>query len=277
MKTVYSIRHLSQRPLDVQYIIHNNRRFKMYIYRRAMFLILISMTAYFCSLAQDANSENNSLKEGAWAMQFGITSNFTLTSFQGTTVALKYQLSDRDAVRGGITINGSTVNGNSSVFGWVADTSYGSVPGNTTTDAANVSFTLQYLRYVNPNGPVHFYIGLGPTVSYTYSHSTSDKSSLNTLNSHGYWVETESASSSTQWAIGGTCVAGVEWFACQWLSIRADYSEGIQRQWGSTTSISNITSLTYPKYVPSHTNNPGTTKGWTLSSSGVSFGLSVYW
>ena len=277
MKTVYSIRHLSQRPLDVQYIIHNNRRFKMYIYRRAMFLILISMTAYFCSLAQDAPSENNSLKEGTWAMQFGITSNFTLTSFQGTTLALKYQLSDRSAIRGGITINGSISDGNNSISGSVADTSYGSVPANSSSDAANVSFVLQYLRYINPNGPVHFYLGLGPSVSYSYSHSTSDNSTLNSASTHGYWVRSVSSSNSHQWGTGGAGVAGVEWFAVQWLSIRAEYSESIQYQWRSTTSMSDNSSSSYPKYIPIHTDNSGTTKGWTLSSSGVSFGLSVYW
>jgi len=244
---------------------------------RLLFLVLISLLVTFYVQAQDTSSERNSLKAGAWALQFGITSNFTLTSFQGTTISTKYHFSDRDAIRGGMTINGSTTNGNNSVFGWVGDTSYGSVPGNSSTDAANVSFILQYLRYMNPNGPVHFYFGLGPSVSYTYSHSSSDKSSLYTSNFQGYWVRTVTTSSSTQWAIGWTCVVGVEWFACQWLSIRAEYSEGIQHQWGSTSSTSDATSLTYPKYVPSHTNNPGTTKGWVLNSSGVSFGLSIYW
>jgi hypothetical protein len=115
----------------------------MHIHRRLMFLILISITAYFCSQAQNEPSENNSLKEGVWAMQFGISSNFTLTSFQGSTLALKYQLSDRDAIRGGITINGSTSNGNSSSSESIADTNYeGSGSGNNSTDGANVSFVL---------------------------------------------------------------------------------------------------------------------------------------
>jgi hypothetical protein len=242
-----------------------------------MFLVLILMTAYFCSQAQDEPSENNSLREGTWAMQFGITSNFTLTSFQGTTLALKYQLSDRDAIRGGITISGSTSDGNTSVLGSVADTSYGAVPENSLTDAANVSFVVQYLRYINPNGPVHFYLGLGPSVSYSYSHSSSDNSVLNNASTHGYWVRTVSRSNSHQWGTGGAGVAGVEWFAVQWLSIRAEYSESIQYQWRSTTSMSDNSSSSYPKYIPIHTDNSGTTKGWTLSSSGVSFGLSVYW
>ena len=106
----------------------------MYIKRkRILFLVMISMSLYVSSQAQDSSSERNSLKEGAWALQFGIGGNLTLTSFQGTTMAVKYQLSDRTAIRGGITISANTNNGNSSAD---ADTS-------NSADAINVSFVLQ--------------------------------------------------------------------------------------------------------------------------------------
>jgi hypothetical protein len=71
-------------------------------------------------------------------------------------------------------------------------------------------------------------------------------------------------------------VAGVEWFASQWLSLRAEYSEGIQYQWHSMNSTSDVSS-TNTDYLPNNYSSSGTTKGWTLSSSGVSFGLNVYW
>ena len=134
----------------------------MYIDRkRILFLIMISMSLYVYSQAQDSSSERNSLKEGAWALQFGIGGNLTLTSFQGTTMAVKYQLSDRTAIRGGITISANTNNGNSSAD---EDTS-------NSADAINVSFVLQYLWYVNPSGPIHFYVGVGPSVAYSYYHN----------------------------------------------------------------------------------------------------------
>jgi hypothetical protein len=75
---------------------------------------------------------------------------------------------------------------------------------------------------------------------------------------------------------GGIGVAGVEWFASQWLSLRAEYSEGIQYQWHSMNSTSDFSS-TNTDYLPNNYRSSGTTKGWTLSSSGVSFGLNVYW
>ncbi len=250
----------------------------MYTHRkRLIFLIVISTIAYFYSQAQDGSSERTPLEQGAWALQFGIGANFTLTSFQGTTIALKYQLSDKSAIRGGITISGSTSNGNNTASGFVADTSYGAVPENSSADASNVSFVLQYLWYMNPSGPVHFYLGLGPSVSYSYANSSSDNSTLTAVKTHGYWVRTVSTSNSRQWGIGGTGVAGVEWFANQWLSIRAEYSEGIQYQWRSAAPSSDLSSPLYLTYVPTHSDVSGTTKGWSLTSGGVSFGLSIYW
>lgn len=244
----------------------------MYIRKvRLPLLFLLSMLVCYCSQAQDVSSERNSLKEGAWALQFGIASNFTLTSFQGATVGAKYQLSEGNAIRGGITVNGSVSNGNTSTSGSVADTSYGTVPENSSSDVANVSFVLQYLWYINPRGPVHFYVGLGPSVSYNYSYSSSDNSSLyTTSNNQGYWYQTINTSDFHQWTIAGTGAGGVEWFATQWLSVRAEYNESIQYQWNSSTS------MVYNSGGVFHYNS-GSNKGWALSSSGVSFGLSIYW
>lgn len=247
---------------------------------RLLLLALISLSISISAQAQDTTSERNSLKEGAWALQFGISSNFTLTSIQGTTLAFKYQLSDKDALRGGITISGSTNDGNSTVAGSVEDTSYGSMPESSSSRSANVSLILQYLWYLNPNGPVHFYLGVGPTVSYSYSRSSSDNSNLNTFYNgngyQGYWVRQVNTSGSHRWGVGATGAAGVEWFACQWLSIRAEYGEGIQYQWGPSTSSSDQTYINNPT-PPSHNETSGTTKGWSLNSSSVSFGLNVYW
>jgi hypothetical protein len=251
---------------------------KMYIQRKGiLFLVLISILFCICLQAQDSSAERNSLKEGAWALQFGIGGNFTLTSFQGSTISVKYQLSDRTAIRGGITINGSNSNGNNSASGAVADSSYGTLPGNSSTNGTNVSFVLQYLWYLNPSGPVHFYVGVGPSVAYNYSHSSSETPYfVRQGDQNSFWEQSTYNSNSHLWTAGGTGVAGVEWFAIQWLSLRAEYSESIQYQWSSTNSSSDY-SYTNPDIFPYHFGNSGTTKTWALNSSGVSFGLSVYW
>ena len=250
---------------------HNNR---------ILLLIFLTITVYFSTQAQIQSLDSTSLKEGIWALQFGIAGNFTLTSFQGSTIGAKYQLSDKNAIRGGITINGSTNDGTTSNSGSVDNTSYGTTPGSSSTNSANVSFVLQYLWYMNPNGPVHFYTGLGPLVSYSYSKSSTDNPDLITIYNNGsyqgYWEGQSSASTSTQWGVGGSGIIGVEWFACRWLSLHADYNESIQYRWSSSSSSHGNTSSTAPNYISSNTNSSGKSKGWTLSSSGVAFGLNIY-
>jgi hypothetical protein len=229
--------------------------------------------------AQDTLLERNTLKAGAWAMQFGISNNFTLTSFQGSTFSIKYQLSDMAAIRGGISISTSSNNGNGTSFG-TADSSFGSLPTNNSSSSQGISFNLQYLWYMNPSGPIHFFIGFGPSVSYSNSQNNSAIANLGYSQNNNivvYYLYNETQSSSTtQWGAGVTGSVGVEWFLSQWFSLRAEYGESLQYRWGSNSSTTNYFSA-YVGYVGSQFKNSGTTNGWTLSSSSVSFGLNIYW
>ncbi len=238
-------------------------------------LLALSAVCSFSALAQSQAADSTSLREGAWALQFGIASNFTLTSFQGTTIAAKYQFSPMSAIRGGITINGSTSSGSNSTAETVADTNYGAVPGSSSSNSSSIAFVIQYLWYMAPSGPVHFYAGLGPNFGYAHSHRNSDNSALYNINSSESWVRSVSASGSNQWSVGATGSVGVEWFATRWLSLHADYFEAVQYQWGSSSSSSDYSSA-ISTYIPSHTNNSGTSTGWILSNSSVSFGLNIY-
>lgn len=222
-------------------------------------------------LGQTQPLENNSLKEGMWAIQFGISSNFTLTTFEGSTFSLKYQLSDKNAVRCGITINGTSNNGTNLVSATYADTNLGSMPGNTSSKLQNIAFITQYLWYINSNSPVHFYVALGPNVSYNYTESSSD----NVYNSN-YLYDDRYSSSNKQWSAGVTGSAGVEWFPAQWFSLRAEYIDNLLYQWSSGSTTEDESSP-HIGFVPGHYEKSSTSKGWTLSNSSVNFGLSVYW
>jgi hypothetical protein len=247
-------------------------------FNRILLLVLVSMTVYFSSQAQ--SSDSTFLKDGTWALEFGIAGNFTLTSFQGSTIGALYRISDKNAIRGGITINGSTNDGTTSNSGSLDDTSYGDAAGSSSTKSATVSFVLQYLWYMNPNGPVHLYAGLGPLVSYSYSNSSADYPSTQGIYNNGsgqqYWIHEKTSSNSTQWGAGGAGILGVEWFACRWLSVHADYNESIQYRWGSNSSNQDWSTLTYPNYAPAQSNTSGKSKGWAVNSSGVAFGLNIY-
>jgi len=41
------------------------------------------------NVSKDKKEERNYLKKGAWALQFAIDQNFTLTNFDGSTLSLK--------------------------------------------------------------------------------------------------------------------------------------------------------------------------------------------
>ncbi len=237
--------------------------------------VSVFLALSFSCQAQSQSSDSLSLKEGSWAIQFGIAGNFTLTSFQGSTIGAKYQLSENNAIRGGITLNGSTIDGPYSYSHAIGDTNYGSSPGSTSRKIAGVTFVLQYLWYMNPNGPVHLYFGFGPLAAYSYSHNSTSSSTLEYVYNQYLWVEDLNESTATQWSLGGSATFGVEWFACHWLSLRADYNEGIQYQWNSS-SYKQGNSSNYQYYFPNSSESSASTKGWSLSSGGASFGLNVY-
>jgi len=243
---------------------------------KAVLFILVPSLLYFSRQAVGQAKDSVALQQGSWALQFGIGSNFTLTSFQGATFGAKYQLSDENAIRGGITLNGNTNSGSSSYSGTVGDSSAGTVPGNTSSKSVNVSFVLQYIWYMNPKGNVHLYAGVGPLVSYNHNDNSYNSAGLSISNDKGYWVTAQYDTKNTQWGIGGAAVFGVEWFAFNWLSLHADYNENIQYQWRSSSSNRSENSTLETSYYPYSNNSSSSTNGWALNSAGVSFGLSIY-
>ena len=56
-------------------------------------LLALIASGFYLTQAQEQTTEANLLKPNAWALQFGIFSNFTLSSFQGGTISAKYQSS----------------------------------------------------------------------------------------------------------------------------------------------------------------------------------------
>ncbi len=250
----------------------------MYRHSIIRLFLLISIIFLFTITAQSQSSDSLSLREGTWALQFGIDRYFTLTSFQGSTIGAKYQLSETNAIRGGITIGGSTNNGSNTISGATNTIDLGSVPGNSSSKSVAFNFIIQYVWYMNSNKPVHFYAGLGPMVTCSYSKNSVTSNRINISGSDGYWMRQQYESKYIQQAIGAAAVVGVEWFACQWLSLHADYNEGIQYQWGSSSnndyefplSDSSLNPTTYKL------DSSGSSKGWVLNNLGVSFGLNIY-
>jgi hypothetical protein len=221
---------------------------------------------------QNQRVDTNSLKPGAWALQFGIGSNFTLTSIQGASIAAKYHLSESNAVRAGITLGGDLGDGTSFNVQGQADTAFFLSSGNGSSHAATAALVVQYLWYANPNGVVHFYVALGP--SFSYGYSSGDNESIGSYISD-HTSRVEFSTSSTQWGIGATGAAGLEWFPAAWFSLRAEYANGIQYQWESAEN-SRRTSVSTPGISGTFEKNSSSNKHWRFDNLGVSFGLNVY-
>jgi hypothetical protein len=241
---------------------------------RSILLLLIAITVS-CN-AQNQSRDSTSLPEGSWALQFGIDRDFTLKTFQGSTIGAKYQLSEKHALRGGLTFSGNASDGSNSISGEIGGIDAGTVPENSSGKSFGVNLILQYLWYFNPAGPVHFYSGFGPMVSYSYSKNSSDDYNISISNGQGYWIRYQYDYKNTQWAVGAAAVVGVEWFACRWLSIHADYNEAFQYQWLSSSRYQFESSSVNPSYLPLKLDSSGSIKGWALTSLGVAFGLNIY-
>ncbi len=242
---------------------------------RLLLPLLVLITISVSCKAQNKTNDTTMLRAGAWALEFGIGGNLTLTSFKGATIAAKYQIATTNAIIGGITLSGSTNNGNGSTSGASDDTSAGTISTSNSTKSAVFSIFLQYLWYMNPKGPVYFYIGLGPSISYSTSYYSNPYYNLEISNGQIFWVTQQYSNNVTQWSAGGDGIAGVEWFAAQWFSIHAEYNESILYQWGSTAENRNY-SATNKIYVPSNINSSNRTSGWSLRSYNVIFGVNIY-
>ncbi len=225
-------------------------------------------------LCQEQFTDTSALRAGSWSLQFGVGSNFTLTSFQGATIAAKYHLSGTSALRAGITVNGSNDQSTSLTTTDLADTLSTSGSQDGSSSQLSVSLNLQYLWYLNPDGLVHFYLALGPSVSYMHSASDRTGSTLNTGGNPAV-IGFTTTSRSTDWAAGLRGGAGVEWFATRWLSIQAEYAYVVDYEW--TSSSDNVTSTpTVPGGTSSSQENSVKTKGWRFNNLGVIFGINVY-
>ncbi len=172
------------------------------------FLVLLSGIIQ----AQTQPADSNSLKPGAWAFQFGVAGNFTLTSFQGATLALKYHYTESNAVRAAITINGTFTDGSGLQKGLQYDSISTTASNDNSTHSAGLSLIVQYLWYMNPRDVIHLYVGVGPAVSYSHDSRTENRNALTSADqfysSGYYWTHLKTTSTSNQWALGLRGVGG---------------------------------------------------------------------
>ena len=240
-----------------------------------LYLLALLIFGFNLTQAQEQTTETNSLKPGAWALEFGITNNFTLSSFQGTTISAQYQCSATSAWRAGIGIIGNTQNSTGQQSPIPGDTITNSNSNNGSSSSEGISLKIQHLWYTNSEGITHFYAGVGPMVSYSHSHSNQQLMGSSNNLSNGTWNTDITINTSNTWSVGASALAGVEYFPVHVFSLHAEYGTSIAYQEQKTESASqSADNYGYPNSTG--LNISSSSHLWSLNNGTVSFGISVY-
>jgi opacity protein-like surface antigen len=167
-------------------------------------ILLIAIAALmFTAPAARADKGARTLEEDNWALQFGIRSDLTLGTFESGSISFKQLLSQRSALRYGISVHYSYSGSNSEVHD--------------TRDDLSVI----YQRYVNPDATAKFYWGTGPYLLFGYNYRLHSSD-----NSYDERIQ-------KQLGAGWYGVGGVEWFVTDVISLHAEYRVSAIYLWQS--------------------------------------------
>ncbi|RKY94821.1 MAG: hypothetical protein DRQ13_07810 [Ignavibacteriae bacterium] len=222
-------------------------------------LILLFILPLFLTTAFSQNTSYLDSLDGKFALQFQISENFNLSSFQGTVFSGKYNFSSRDAVRLGLSINfGDTEEDNT---GSRSDTNLVST-ARKELNSFNFVVKTQYIYSMSITNDIGFFIGGGPFISYTTSSSESK------------WlanqVETMRTYTSDIIGIGLDLINGVEWMFSKNMSLSAEYGLKFNYTSSEEKRVSENTSGNYG------TTEESNRKSFLITGNHINFGITVY-
>jgi hypothetical protein len=216
----------------------------------------VAMAALLCyapavSADEGEMERHNSLIAGSWSLQFRITDDFQLSSFQGATVSAKRHLSDGRAIRFGASLSGSFTDEEHRSIDESAD----STTFEYTTDENQqyVRFDVQYMIYPSPMKKLNVFFGVGPL----FELSRGETSGL------GQWRLNKI------WRFGLSGVLGVEWFATKRISFISEYSSSLTYDYLTTERTFSIGDS-------SNYRNEDERQTLSFSYKSIRFGLSLY-
>ncbi|NQU67004.1 MAG: hypothetical protein HQ510_03590 [Candidatus Marinimicrobia bacterium] len=174
-------------------------------------LICIILLSQF-TLGQETNNQ-----KGRFAVQFGYSGHFDLTSFNGRAISAQYMLNDNKAIRLGITATGNNTSDD------IIDYNYSGADDWEThykdyTDYTGLFLNIecQIIHYRKSDSDLSLYYGFGPEFGYDYH-----KSKSKTLLSEGVVSHFENIAKLYVFGMGS--VLGVEWKIKSNISVHAEY------------------------------------------------------
>lgn len=234
-------------------------------------LAILFFAAAGPAIAGDQDEESgkraNSLEEGAWSIQFGITDEVALRPFNSMGISVKRHMSPRSAFRIGANIGLDIDDRDSDQVTSLADTVSAGVFGEGDGNSLLVQLDLLYMRYANPDADVNFFLGTGPLVRF--QRSDDDWKGTHTT-PEGTSVEVRERYVRT-WRIGAIGIGGVEWFATRSISFHAEYR--LWLSYGRTKSESEANRPGDPDY---HSESETSNGFWDFHGNKVTFGVSLY-
>lgn len=212
----------------------------------------------------DTPAPKNSLKDGAWALQFQIGENFSLHDFQGMTISGKHHISSKSAMRLGVELNFHHSTGESEFDGTAPFFEYEleeyKSEGNQTEVRA------QYIYYSSVDKKMNLYLGSGPYLRFTYdfSHSTKTLPDSGNIVSYRRWRRDFS------WSAGVSWVLGVEWLVASNIALSGEYALNSSYAWRR---------YRYKEFRldPDREETRNSSTGsWNINPSPIRFGLTLY-
>lgn len=214
---------------------------------------------------------SNSLKPGAWALQFQITQDFTLNAFQGVLLSAKKHFSDKSAFRFGLGLSASMSDADNFFEQRNIDTVRQIRENESESNTRSFDVALQYLFYPSPAARANLFLGTGPFVRHSHSRveSKADDALFDTVTfNYSY----RNVSESNRWSVGVGGILGAEWFATRVFSLHTEY--GLTLEYTSSESKSIYTD--FYTGIPITRRYETSQRGLNIGPSTVKFGLSVY-
>lgn len=231
---------------------NNSKRIKISIL--LIFLSLIQVV--FCQEKIDNSSDKNNNK---WALQFQIGNNFTLSSFEGSTISLVRNLSQNSKLRFGISVDGEIKNVEKNIIQG-ANCELGN-------NEMYFSSTLHYIKDLKKNSKIFPYAGIGPIFSF-YNQNKNKKTKVEC-------GTTKTSYDLKEYGLGISAVFGTEWFLTSNISLLAEYNSSILYNKTKTTSITKRKTISAKNYTQTD-KNIIKTNSFSIDPASVKFGLSVY-
>jgi hypothetical protein len=242
------------------------------ILESSTFIMLIFLQIVIGQTKSESDTTDFTLKEfSTHSIQFQIGGLLNLSSFQGTLISYKYQVSDNFGFRFGIgIIFDDNKNDIDEKYTTTANPDSHLSQINSSDNNYRYILLSQFIYYFNPLKKIKSYAGVGPY--FSYNSLINDQNKIIYVTSE-YEYEENNKRDAFTYQIGISAAYGFEWFFYDNMSLIAEYGL-LFFYYKTETKDTNQTILTEPMVLTQTRDRK--IDGWRFEDSKVKLGLSIY-